>query len=115
MTQTIETTTIRRSEIIPFIEKNAPNNIFGMVYIKANGEERTASCRLHVQNPTHCQAPGTGTRAGESFDHALKVNGNIKYFDLNVEGDDGKGGYRTAKLERIQTVTIMGHTYHVID
>lgn len=106
--------TIRRNEIIPRLNLT-PNQIFGMTYIKADGTLRKATCRLHVQNPSHCQAPGEGIREGESAFHALRVNNNIKYFDLTVEGSGGKGGYRTAKLERIETVSIGGHYYKVID
>ena len=107
--------TIRRSEIVPRINLT-PNLIFGMTYKKLDGSLRKATCRLHVQNPTHCQAPGEGIHEGESAFHALRVNGNIKYFDLTVEGKDGgKGGYRTAKLERIETVSIDGHYYKVVD
>lgn len=106
--------TIRRNEIVPRLNL-MPNQIFGMTYIKADGTLRKATCRLHVQNPSHCQAPGEGIREGESAFHALRVNNNIKYFDLTVDGDGGKGGYRTAKLERIETVSIGGHYYKVID
>lgn len=106
--------TIHRNEIVPRLNLT-PNQIFGMTYIKADGTLRKATCRLHVQNPSHCQAPGEGIREGESAFHALRVNNNIKYFDLTVDGDGGKGGYRTAKLERIETVSIGGHYYKVID
>ena len=106
--------TIKRTEIVPRLNLT-PNQIFGMTYIKADGTLRKATCRLHVQNPSHCQAPGEGSREGESAFHALRVNNNIKYFDLTVDGDGGKGGYRTAKLERIETVSIGGHYYKVID
>ena len=106
--------TIKRTEIVPRLNLN-PNQIFGMTYIKADGTLRKATCRLHVQNPSHCQAPGEGIREGESAFHALRVNNNIKYFDLTVDGDGGKGGYRTAKLERIETVSIGGHYYKVVD
>lgn len=106
--------TIKRTEIVPLLNLT-PNQIFGMTYIKADGTLRKATCRLHVQNPSHCQAPGEGSREGESAFHALRVNGNIKYFDLTVDGDGGKGGYRTAKLERIETVSIGGHYYKVVD
>ena len=75
--------TIKRNEIVNTINTN-PNRIFGMTYIKADGTLRTASCKLHVSNPTHCQKPGTGLYQGESFKHALEVNNNIKYFDMNV-------------------------------
>ena len=106
--------TIKRTEIVPRLNLT-PNQIFGMTYIKADGTLRKATCRLHVQNPSHCQAPGEGIREGESAFHALWVNGNIKYFDMTVDGDGGKGGYRTAKIERIETVSIGGHYYKVID
>ena len=106
--------TIRRNEIVPLLNRNS-HLIFGMTYLKADGTYRKATCRLHVQNPSHCQAPGEGTREGESAFHALRVNGNIKYFDMTVDGDGGKGGYRTAKIERIETVSIGGHYYKVID
>ena len=106
--------TIKRTEIVPRLNLT-PNQIFGMTYIKADGTLRKATCRLHVQNPSHCQAPGEGIREGESAFHALRVNNNIKYFDLTVQNETGKGGYRTAKLERIETVSIGGHYYKVID
>lgn len=106
--------TIKRTEIVPRLNLT-PNQIFGMTYKKADGTLRKATCRLHVQNPSHCQAPGEGIREGESAFHALRVNNNIKYFDLTVDGDGGKGGYRTAKIERIETVSIGGHYYKVID
>ena len=106
--------TIKRTEIVPRLNL-MPNQIFGMTYKKADGTLRKATCRLHVQNPSHCQAPGEGIREGESAFHALRVNNNIKYFDLTVDGDGGKGGYRTAKIERIETVSIGGHYYKVID
>lgn len=115
MTQTIEKIeTIKRDQILDTINRN-PNHIFAMTYIKADGSLREATCRLHVQNPQHTLKPGTGLYAGESFEHAYNVNGNIKYFDMGVEGDGGKGGFRTAKIARIQTVTVDGHTYHVVD
>lgn len=114
MTQTLSNNTIRRNEIVNKINE-VPNLIFAMTYIKADGTLRKATCRLHVSNPTHCQKPGEGLYAGESFKHALEVNNNIKYFDLGVEGDGGKGGFRTAKIDRIQTVTINGQQYDVID
>lgn len=106
--------TIHRNEIVPRLNLN-PNQIFAMTYKKADGTLRKATCRLHVQNPSHCQAPGEGIREGESAFHALRVNNNIKYFDMTVDGDGGKGGYRTAKIERIETVSIGGHYYKVID
>ena len=107
--------TIRRNEIIPLINQN-PNYIFAMTYLKKDGSLREARCRLHVTHPKHSTAPGEGIREGESFRHALEVNNNIKYFDLTVEGKDGngKGDYRTANLDRIETVTVNGKTYKVV-
>ena len=110
----MEQATINRNEILNTINQ-APNQIFAMTYIKADGTLRKATCRLHVQNPTHCQKPGEGLYQGETFEHALKVNNNIKYFDLGVDGNGGKGGFRTAKIDRIQTVTVCGVQYTVID
>ena len=114
MSEAIAIEPLHRNEIVPLLNRNS-HLIFGMTYQKADGTLRKATCRLHVQNPSHCQAPGEGTREGESAFHALRVNNNIKYFDMTVDGDGGKGGYRTAKIERIETVSIGGHYYKVID
>lgn len=105
--------TIARENIVPMLE-TAPHEIFGLTYIKENGELRTAAGLLHVSNPKHALKPGTGLYQGESAQHALEVNGNLKYFDTNAPAKGGKGNYRTAKLSRIQTVTFRGTVYRVI-
>ena len=111
---------IHRADVYNKLNENR-NQIFSMLYQKANGEMRKATCRLHVSNPKHCQAPGAGQFIGESAREALEIHNNIKYFDLGVEGvptasqTPGKGGYRTAKIDRIHEITVSGVTYEVID
>lgn len=108
------TKTINRNSVAELIY-SAENKFFGMTYIKADGSLRNAVCRLHVSNPTHCQKPGEGKYKGQSAEEALKKNNNIKYFDVTVENETGKGAFRTAKIDRIQTVTVNGEKYEVID
>lgn len=112
----MEQKTVKRAEVYALINTN-PTHIFGMVYKKADGSIRTATCKLHVTNPTYCLKPGTGSFIGESAEHALTVNNNIKYFDMGIKDENGKrtGGYRTAKIDNIISVTVNGVTYAVID
>ena len=111
--------TIVRSMIVKKLNEN-PNQIFAMVYVKKNGELRKATCRLHVSNPKHTLVPGTGLYAGESAADALKIHNNLKYFDLGVDGKpragqtEGKGDFRTAKIDSIKELTINGVHYDVI-
>ena len=112
--------TIKRSEIVNRIE-STPNNFFSMTYVKADGSLRSATGRLHVAKPKHTLVPGTGKFIGMSAETALAVHNNIKYFDCNIDGNPrkgqtpGKGDFRTAKIENIQTVRIDGVDYKVID
>ena len=103
--------TIKRSEVYSVLQKNA-NLIFGMEYIKADGSLRKATCRLHVNDPKYANKPNGNGLTAES---AYQEYNNIKYFDCNVEGNGGKGGYRTAKIDRIQKLKIKGVEYKVID
>ena len=111
---------LKREMLVSLLEENS-NQIFSMIYIKANGEKRKAVCRLHVSNPKHTTKPGTGKYKGISSEEALKRHNNLKYFDLNAEGTPsigqtpGKGNYRTAKIDRIIEVTIKGIQYILID
>lgn len=97
---------IKRDEIYNCVDGN---KIFSMIYYKANGEVRTARCRLHVENPKYCQKPGTGKYIGESAAEALKNHNNIKYYDLD------KLCYRTAKIDRIISIRACGKRYFVED
>ena len=112
--------TMKRSEIYDKLNAN-PYQFFGMTYIKANGDVRKATCRLHVQNPKHTQAPGTGQRTGQSAEDAYVDHNNLKYFDVTVEGKPGvgqtpgKGGYRTAKIDRIVEIRIGGEQYTIVN
>lgn len=112
--------TMKRSEIYNTLNAN-PYKFFGMTYIKANGEVRKATGLLRVKTPKHTQAPGTGQRIGQSAKEALEDHNNIKYFDVTVDGNPGegqtpgKGGYRTAKIDRITELRINGEQYTIVN
>lgn len=103
--------TIKRNEIYSKLVNNG-NLIFSIEYIKADGSLRKANCRLGVDNPKFAPKPNGNGMDGKT---AYAIYNNIKYFDLGVEGNGGKGGYRTAKIDRIQKIKLGGVEYTVID
>lgn len=112
--------TLNRFAILAVLESNG-NKIFSMKYNKSNGEIRKATCLLHVTKPKHTLVPGTGKYIGESAKDALYNHGNLKYFDLTVDGKprdgqtQGKGDFRCAKIANIVEITIAGETYLIKD
>ena len=105
---------LQRKFIMEKLNEN-PNGFFSMVYVKADGSIRHAVGRLHVSNPSHALKPGTGKFIGESAEDAYKNHNNLKYFDCNFESDSGRGAYRTAKIDRIQEMTIDKVHYTIVD
>lgn len=74
---------------------------------------RFATCKLGVTDPKHTTKPGEGKFKGESFEDAL-ADGRLKYFDMNVENEDGtKGNYRQCKIENIREIRTNGQVYWV--
>ncbi|MBR4315729.1 MAG: hypothetical protein IKP65_01980 [Alphaproteobacteria bacterium] len=69
--------------------------------------ERESIAQLGIYNPRdNSIAPkGTGISAKEALEDNL-----LKYYDTNAEG---KGGYRTARIENIRRITYEGVDYFV--
>ena len=105
---------MKRNEIVEFV-RSIPNGRFiGMEWIKADGSLRKGQVAFGVKNPKNVTAPGQGERKGVSFKEALE-NGVLKFFEANAENKDGtKGGYRSARLERIVSITYNG-VRHIIE
>jgi hypothetical protein len=106
---------MRSNEIANFV-RNIPNGrMVGIEWVKADGSIRRGSCTFGVQNPTHVTKPGQGVRKGVTFTEALE-KGTLKFFDVNADNGDGtKGGYRSAKLNRITKITYNGETHLIED
>ena len=105
---------MKRSEIVEFV-RSVPNGRFiGMEWIKSDGSLRKGQVAFGVKNPAHVTPPDKGERKGVSFKEALD-NGVLKFFEANAENKDGtKGGYRSARIERIVAITYNG-VRHTID
>lgn len=111
---------LKRTDLMSKLIANK-HAIFSMIYKKASGETRHATCRLHVSNPQHTLVPGTGKFKGQTAETAYEKHFNIKYFDCGVDGNPrvgqtfGKGDFRTAKIQNIEQITIAGEIYQLID
>ena len=106
-------TTLKRAEIFSKLNEH-PTETFGLTYLKLDGTVRSASARLHVQNPTHGTKPGQGTRKGRSAKEAAAA-GDLLYFDMTKVTPDGRGAFRTAKLDRVLKIVAHGVEYLVED
>ena len=104
---------MRRNEIVDFVRSIPNGRMIGIEWVKADGSIRRGSVCFGVKNPTHVTAPGKGQWKGVDFKEALD-KGVLKFFDVNAENHDGtKGGYRSARLERITKITYEGE--HIIE
>lgn len=92
---------LNRSKVIQII-KALGNQIFGVTFIKKNGETRTMSCRARVGKYT------TGTNPGGS---AKPNNSQITVYEM--VGKPGKENYRSVNLETISRITCYGITADV--
>jgi hypothetical protein len=102
------------SEIATFVRSIPNGRMVGITWVKADGSIRTGSCMFGVKKPSHVTVPGKGVRKGVDFKEALE-KGTLKFFDATADNDDGtKGGYRSAKLNRITKIVYDGET-HIID
>ena len=111
------TNTITR--IVNITENEVPvilyNNVkgaefFNIEFVKANGEDRSATAQLHVSNPRNEAITPKGT--GESAKEALKC-GRIKFYEPH-HPEDMEGVYRQCKISRVKSMKIRGVTYRVI-
>ena len=105
---------MKRSEIVEFVKSIPKGRMVGIEWVKADGSIRRGSVCFGVKHPSGATVPGKGVRSGVSFNDAIEHNGVLKFFDVNAENHDGtKGGYRSARLERITKITYEGE--HIIE
>ena len=101
------------SEIANFVRSIPNGRMVGITWVKADGSLRTGACMFGVKHPTNVTAPGQGSRKGLDFQDALN-QGVLKFFDATVTNNNGtKGGYRSARIERIVKINYEGE--HIID
>ena len=106
--------TLKRSEIATFIRTIPHGKFVGIEFVKADGTERSAQVCFGVRNPHNVTKPGEGIRKGVSFNEAIS-NGTLKFFEANVVNPNGtKGGYRSAKIDRIKSITYK-EKYNIVD
>ena len=106
---------MRRNEIVNFVRGITNGKFIHIEFVKANGELRNATVQFGVQHPTNVTAPGQGVRKGRSFDEAV-ADGTLVFFEANKVNPNGtRGAYRSAKLDRILSITANGVKYEIED
>jgi hypothetical protein len=107
---------MKSSEIVEFVKSIPHGRMVGIEWVKSDGSVRRGSVCFGVKNPTNVTAPGKGIRSGVSFKDAIENNGVLKFFEPNAENDNGtKGGYRSAKLNRILSINYDGKHHEIED
>lgn len=85
------------TEIIDELYDLLGNRVFGAVFTKRDGTRRTGSFRLGVKRHL--------TGVGSSYDR--KSRGHLTVFDMNRQG------YRTIRLDSLESITVGGDTFAV--
>lgn len=101
---------ITEAQVPETINKVTGAEFFSMVYYKANGERREATCQRHVSHPRNEALTPKGT--GESASEAM-ANGRVKYYEPHHPGDK-QGVFRQCRIDRIESIKVRGVTYKVI-
>ena len=108
---TVKIVNITEEEIPVILYNNVKGaEFFNIEFVKANGEDRSATAQLHVSNPRNTEITPKGT--GESAKEALRC-GRIKFYEPHHPGDM-QGVYRQCKISRVKSMKIRGIVYKVI-
>lgn len=111
MKNTTRIVNITENEVPVILYNNVKGaEFFNIEFVKANGEDRSATAQLHVSNPRNTAITPKGT--GESAQEALKC-GRIKFYEPHHPGDM-EGVYRQCKISRVKSMKIRGVVYKVI-
>lgn len=99
---------MKSSEIVDFVRSVPRGKIIGIEWVKSDGSIRKGACMFGVRRPHNSTVPGEGVRKGVSFSEAVE-NGVLKFYDITAKNrNGGLGDYRSAKLNRILSVTYKG-------
>jgi len=93
-----------------FQEKIQDGKIFGVSFVKKNGEIRNMQARVNVSalvKPAENRLD-SGVRKREDI-----LNSVLTVYDMNKPGEDRKGQFRRINLKTIRSVKIGGETYQI--
>lgn len=84
------------------------DGVFGAQFVKSDGSVRTGSFRLGVKK-------GLATSQGAAPKTSAVAHDRVEQYDPEERGllvvwDMNKGGYRSMYLDRIERITVRGHT-----
>lgn len=89
--------------------ESSGHHIFGVTFLKKNGELRHMQCRLHVSRPKHVTAPtGAQDRRQNDID-----TDTVTVFDMNKRQNGVRGAYRRFTLGSVMELRIRGKKYPV--
>lgn len=83
---------------------SSKGRIFGIEFIKKNGEKRRMSARVSVSK----NVKGVQDRTSQDIAHDL-----ITVFDMNTKVDGERGGFRRIQINTITYLKIKGQEYKV--
>jgi hypothetical protein len=87
------------------------HNIFGVTFVKVNGEVRNMTARVHVRMPKHAVWPqGIVDRAAQD-----EAAGTVTVFDMNKGAPRNKGAWRRFRIDSIIELRIKGQRYRPVE
>jgi hypothetical protein len=97
---------INKEKALNLIQKHG-ETIFGVKFIKENGELRSMSCRLHATNKA-IEANRTGRKNSPNRDRF-----KVRVYDMGIKTEEGQGAFRTISVDRLLSLTIAGENYRI--
>ncbi len=98
--------TITSEQALRLIKQHG-QTLFGVKFIKENGELRSMSCKLHATQKA-IEANKTGRRQTPNRNQYM-----IKVWDMNKVGENSKGAFRTINVRSLFELSIDGIFYKV--